>query len=528
MSAADRHTHSPASRRRRWPSGPTRAVLLWGMLMAPLLLWGLPSSRHDDLLFGGRKPWPAERYGIASDLQHLRERDAGADTDLNPLADRDHIIDLTADDAARAEILRRYRLFSRQPDEMITLRALQRMDPRRLDFDPRLYQYGGAYIYLVGAALAAGALCGLVQITTDASVYLEHPESFAAFYVAARAVSLVFGALTLIAVGKLARRGGGRTAGWLAMLCLALTPVFITAVLEAKPHLPSACLILWAALSALDYYAKGQRRDALRLGWQAGGAFALVLTGIVATLFWPLLALLCPAGTRRRFMKHLSAAAGLALAVYAATSPYFLYNALANRAALASNIGNSTAMYRGQIQQAAAGATRIGQLLVEGAGPGVLMIGTIGLVLLFRRHPRRTSLAAGTGAAILLLAVLLGAGKPAEFARFLILPVTLLTVAAGWLLAALVRRRVVAGIVVTLIVFGTMRTGAYVRSFVTDARGLTESRAVAGRFLATQANAADAIGVLQEPAPYAVPPLDFNRRRILLLPAAQPAALDET
>jgi hypothetical protein len=32
----------------------------------------------------------------------------------------------------------------------------------------------------------------------------------------------------------------------------------------------------------------------------------------------------------------------------------------------------------------------------------------------------------------------------------------------------------------------------------------------------------DAIGVRQEPAPYAIPPLDFARRRVLLLPKHRP------
>ena len=521
-------TDEPQTRRhRRWPSPTTRGVLLWGLLMAPLLLWGLPSSRNDDLLFGGETPWPAERYNVAADLEALQQRDAGADTDLNPLASRDRRVDLTSDDDARAEILRRYRLFSRQPDEMIILRALQRMRPRALDLDPRLYQYGGGYIYLVGASIGTGAALRLVQVTRDAGVYLERPESFAAFYVAARAVSLVFGALTLIAIHRLARRAGGRGAGWLATLAVALSPVFFTAVLEAKPHLPSACMILWATLSALDYQAHGRQRSAVWMGLQAGYALGLVLTGVVAALLWPTLLLTIDAPRRQQAWRHLGIAALLAIGVYVLTNPYVPYNWLFNRAALQSNIGNSTAMYEHQMEQAVAGAVRIAHLLPMSAGAGVLFAGAVGLIALLRRHPRPVIVAVVAGVAMLLICVLLGAGKPDEFARFLVLPVLLLCIAAGWILAKLICWRPLLGSVVGLVVLATSPVAAYVRAFAVDARGNLESRRMAGDFLSATLANDDVLGVLQEPAPYAVPPADFTRRRVVYLPPLRPAELDE-
>ena len=501
--------------------------------MAPLLGWGLPSRAQDELLFGGGPAWPAERYDAADALRQRQLRQAGADTDLNPLATHDRIIHLTADEPARAEILRRYRLFSRQPDEMITFMALQRMQPRKLDFDPKLYQYGGGSIYLIAAALAATSVLGITHLTSDAGVYLEQPELFAAFYVVARAITLVFGGLLLVAVWKLARRAAGRTAGWLALLIVACSPVFITGVLEAKPHLPSTCMILWAILSALDYHAHGRRRDALRMGWQAGYGFGLVLTGIVAAAIWPVLLLTRRRGAdsspadRKRVWYHLLAAAGLAAGVYLLTNPYIPYNLLFNRQSLGSNFENSIAMYTDQMRQAAVGAKRVGQLLLESCGWGALLVGLAGFVYLLRKWPRETALAATAGLAVLLICSLLGAGEPAEVARFLLLPVSLLGVATAALLAALARRKRLWALAVALVVLLPMRTSTYVRSFVADARGRHESRRSAARYIHEHAATTDAIAVLQEPAPYALPPLDFTQREIYWLPPALPAALDQ-
>lgn len=519
-------TARTAPRRRWWwPALHVRIALLWALLMAPLLGWGLPDKRLIPLLFGGGPPWPASRYNLAQDLERLRARAAGADTDLNPVGERARLVDLTPDEAARAEILRRYLLYSRQPDEHIVFRALQRMSPRRLDFDPRLYQYGGAYIYLVGASLGAAGLTGYVTLTSDGGWYLEHPDAFAHFYVVARMVSLAGGALALVAVFRLARRAGGSRTGWIAMVCVALTPVFITSVLEAKPHVLSAALILWATLAALEYRSGGRLAEAVRMGLLAGGAAGLVLTGVVAAALWPAV-LLGIRFNRRQALPHLALAAVLALGVYVATNPYVPYNLLFNRAALGDNLDNSWAMYADTVHRAGEGFVRAIVLLAEGIGWGLLAAGAGGLVVFTVRRWRTTLIAVAAGVAMLALCSFMAAGKPAEFARFLILPALLLAIAGAWVLGALLRRHLLLGVPAILIVLWFMPTGAYVNAFAQDAALHGESRFAAGLFLERYVEPGDEIGVLQEPAPYAVPPLDFAQLRVWLLPAAPPPELE--
>ena len=129
------------------------------MLLVPMLLgavvfliginWGLPSRKVDPFLFGDHPTWtgaqivnllgePASAGGVSS---------IGADVDANPNKVRPVLINGT--DAQRAEILVRYRLYSYQPDEMITFRALRAIPASH--GDPKLYQYGGLWIYPVGA-----------------------------------------------------------------------------------------------------------------------------------------------------------------------------------------------------------------------------------------------------------------------------------------------------------------------------------------------------------------------------------------
>src|SRR5439155_2065939 len=129
----------------------------------------------------------------------------GADVDANPILNRTQAVWLNETDSQRAEIVRRYRLFSYQPDEMITFSALRNMRPAQLDLDPRLYQYGGFWIYPVGAMVKAASILHLVQVG-DFEFYLDHPEAFGRIYVVARAWCVMWGLVGVWCVFWLAQR----------------------------------------------------------------------------------------------------------------------------------------------------------------------------------------------------------------------------------------------------------------------------------------------------------------------------------
>lgn len=526
---SDRNAKSAAhsKSRRRVPFWPV--VLLWFLAMLPRSFWGLPTSSRDDLLFGGQPAWEADRYGAATQIAVRRAQAAGADTDIDPLAIDNRIIDLTADEADRAAILRRYRLFSRQPDEMITFMALQQMNPRAGDFDPKLYQYGGAYIYLIGGLIGVTSILGITTLSGDVNTYLARPELFADFYMIGRIVSLIFGGLTLIAVTKLARLAAGRKAAWWALGLTTVCPVFITMSLEAKPHMASTCAVLWAVLAALRFLARGGARPAMRMGVLAGAAFAFVLTGAVAAAIVPVLATARQVNKHAR--RHLLLAVALAALVYLVSNPYVPYNYFFTADALGGNIGNSTDMY--QVGRIGEGLRRVGELLLESCGPAILLLGCAGCVLITRFRPRQTAIAAAPGVAMLLICVSIGAGKPAEYARFLLLPTVLIAVAAGIAMqrAALRSRALVGAVAIIIMASWIWLPGgptAYLTSFTIDAWSDQETRLTAARYIRDKASPSDDIGVLQfqEPAPYGTPPIDFAHRTVKLLPARRPEESD--
>jgi hypothetical protein len=537
------------------------AVLVFyvGMTIAGLT-WGLPSREADSFLFPDGQAWSGQRMYDRVGGGAWSTPTRGADVDADPLTRTGEPVKLTATEADVAAILVRYRLYTNQPDEMITMRALASMKPGQGDLDPRLYQYGGLFIYPVGVLLKLAGVAGLIDVRGDVVWYLDHPEAFARFYVLSRAYAAAWGAVGLVVVWLIARRLAGLNAAALAALLVALLPVVVCMSHEGKPHLPGAALMLAAVWLAMRYVASGRRADWVWMSAACGAAFGMVLSSLPIFVLIPLAEWLRWRGTEGDRAAAKSAitrtAAGVCIgaAVYVVTNPYILINLFINREVLKSNFGNSLAMY--EVSRLGEGFLRVLELTVEGASWPVLVLGAAAAVAALVRR-RRDALPLLVPAGLIgLQFVLLGAGKPAEYGRFGVFVNAALAIGAACLLAkrgilsgkapdsratggtgaaqgVVARTRVQHGYrpirwLLIAVVIGWVAYGGwgYLANFVADAGSASSSTRteVAYRL----ADAGPAIGVLAEPAPYGCPPLDFADRRVRLYDSVDAWRADPT
>src|SRR3989442_1512159 len=96
-------------------------LLLWAGVSIVGIRWGLPSAVGNQYLFASATP--AQQYQIMKLTATVGKDDpaVGADVDPNPAtAAQGQAVPLNDTDQQRAEILCRYRLYSYQPDEMIS------------------------------------------------------------------------------------------------------------------------------------------------------------------------------------------------------------------------------------------------------------------------------------------------------------------------------------------------------------------------------------------------------------------------
>lgn len=495
-------------------------------------------------MWGGR-----EMLILAGEVAEKPDR--SADVSAKPLEPRDRAVVVNDTDQDRARIVRRYRLMSYQPDEFTTFKSLSEMKPARGDLDPRMYKYGGLWVYPVGAMLKAASMAGAVRLTSDPAYYLDHPEAFGRFYVLARLYSALWGLIGVAAVFRLVRHiTGSAAAATCAALCFMLMPVVITAAHEAKPHLAGTTLMLLAVLAGARWVENGRRRWAIATAIVCGAAIGMVPSALPVLLVLPAMEVL-----RRRFGKESPAArstqdsalstspgargagrvvalAAIAIVVYCATNPYVPINLVRNRAVLRSNFGNSADFYH----SGGSGLGNAALLIGLGASFVLAIAGAIGAVGLAARAARTRAAdaqesrrrAAGVLLAVVTLPVgaafvVFAPGQPADYARFALPFDVFLAIEAIVAVATFVRPPAARCASYALLVATVAFMGVqYVGGFVRDSRPQTSRTRAAAQIAGMLRENGAVLASREEPAPWSLPPVDLFRWRIVLPPRAFP------
>jgi hypothetical protein len=398
------------------------------------------------------------------------------------------------------------------------------------NFDPRMYQYGGMWIYPVGGLLKVAGRLGLVTLKSDLTYYLDHPEEFGRFYVVARVYSGLWGLVGIWAVFRLATRFSDKLiVPAAAAACFLLMPIVINGAHEAKPHLAGAVLILLTALAATNHLETGARRWWMVAGVTAGLAVGMVLSSLIVFLVLLLMAVLRPLSWGRR-AGIATGAGAIAVAVYCVTNPFVPINLVRDPAVVRENLsalGKAKALV-GQSSGIAA-IPNAHRLIVDGASVVGGVFGVIGILIAAvnrrwwgaHRQARPVAILLGVPAAIVLVqfAVLAG-GKPGEFGRFAILPdVALVLLAVVLAFSTRLARWWPGPLFATLALLVGLQGTSYLAGFRADTRhGQTSRDLAAARLEELWNRGARTLGVRADPAPYNLPPVDLARWKILLLP----------
>lgn len=321
-----------------WPLRTGQTLIIAAVTLVTLLGidWGLPSKKRMDLLLAGGAPTPRQ-IEVLNSLHTLRALGRIASDSLparrHPGFEIQESIPpwyastvpgpwLTFTEIERLYALRSYILNSSSADEEYTLVAVGSMNPSRLDFDPKHYLYGGAYLYPVGFMLFAMRSAGLLHVTQDFSYYLHDPSSIARIYLAGRALNLLALIGTLVLLALLGRLLSGEAAGTLALLTYGIATLILDYAVVMKPHVFAA---FWAALAVYLLLLYVQRRaraflvcSALAAGYAAGASAPAALIGVL----YPVLLFERGQG-RRAVWECLAAWVGMVM-VFIATNPYLV------------------------------------------------------------------------------------------------------------------------------------------------------------------------------------------------------------
>jgi len=322
------------------------------------------------------------------------------------------------------------------------------------DPNPHLFRYPTFFIYVLHAAFRAISWAWrLAGLDLDAPHLIARFDADGTpFYLAARAISLAAGLATVALVVALGRRFAGPTAGLVAGIVLALSPLHSEMSRFARVD---AFMVFWttAALTlATRHRESGRGRDAILAAFAAGLALATKYPAafvIAAPLAAACLHARAAAGPRAALpWGRLLALAVIPFLVLLATSPFLL---LDGRAFVAEMRGLARLVVVPYLsERGAPGPLFYPAALAGGAfGAGLLLAALVGLVALVRA-PGRPPL--HLLAFVVPYSLFFALSKTA-YARFLlpILPVLAVLAAVGILTTA--RRLRVAWPIVLLVAF---------------------------------------------------------------------------
>jgi len=494
-------------------------VIAMGAALSAGIHWGLPNKRRMDLLLGGQSLTERQRQLLTTLRESYYEKLDAEEDEAAEKALRGEKVELAPSgepggalsEEERLAALRAFLSGSEAIDERKTYSALSRMNPGRLDFDPRMYIYGGSYLYPLGAILYGFKSIGLLHVTDDFSRYLRRPSEIALLYMAGRGLNIAAFLGTLLLLGRLGMTMAGRLSGTGAMLAYSFSTLPLNQCLVSKPHVYAA---FWALLSLylLVCHAERGRLHHLLLsgaaaGWAAGASLPC---GALALLFPIVLWDRRDVGGALR--KVAMAWAGMGL-VFLITNPYALIRF--DRYWLTVKAQTSPEGWgHGSISLRKLGGY-IRCVFTQAYCFPVSVLGALGLgeALARGRAPARR-VAAGT------VCLLLAIGLSLDFPRYSIFVGALICLFAGWGLGVLSRCLrgtsgvVQAGALTLMFLPGAFFAGLFVRDVVWDEKWLGPAVAWAR---SVEVNARSSFGVFGSPNPVNSPPFPFLNARVVNL-----------
>ncbi|MBI5595544.1 MAG: glycosyltransferase family 39 protein [Elusimicrobia bacterium] len=330
------------------------------MAAAVLAFWGaawcLPDASRIARVLGPEADTPALRARLESSWRDLHAR-LGKDILLNPSswsygfpgraevpAGWTEVPDALLDSA------RSFYMRSGHEDEPNILNAVARLRPTREGLNPRIYFYGGAYIYGLAAWIGLGAALTPAALVPGVAYYMENPAQLAWLYWLGRTFS---GALYLAVTALLAflgRRHFGAAAGLAAAALWAASPGVVMQASYMKPHIMGT----FCTLAAFALAAELLRRDDARWGVAAGAAAGLAMAAVahhgLACLIVAAAAGLRLAGGKpwRGEALWTAKAAGAFILAFLAGTPYLLTEPRTTLAAL-GEVGRSAPFSLAQV-----------------------------------------------------------------------------------------------------------------------------------------------------------------------------------
>ncbi|HEX67781.1 MAG TPA: glycosyltransferase family 39 protein, partial [bacterium] len=185
------------------------------------------------------------------------------------------------------------------PDEVGVLVSLQKMNPKRLDFNPHFFPWGTFHFYVVGVFLYFLSLFKAVTLVPSKEFYILHLNEIDKLYVAGRLISVFATVGTVFFLFRIAEKLYSRRTAIFSALIMSILPLSVANAHYMKPNALGVFLIVLTCWVSLRILSDQSFRTYALAGFVAGLACATKYNGIWAVFFPLMFHFLLPSKGRR-------------------------------------------------------------------------------------------------------------------------------------------------------------------------------------------------------------------------------------
>ncbi len=420
---------------------------------------------------------------------------------------------LEQNDRVFANLIRPYLLRTNHPDEQMAVNMLSLMKPSKLDFNPRLFQYGGVYIYPMGAYLEALKILNIIHVSGNIDYYMKNPSEMGNIFYYGRLVNIVFLLITVIFVYLTSNELYGGATALLSALLVSVAPALIFQTHIMKPYIlsnmfTSMCLYFSAKMFKHPDNTKNAALSGITMGLVSG---SMLVYSTMITI--PLLACVF---SKKNIIKNMILILLLSAAVFAVTNPYAFIDSTAFLREMTASKGVYVAgMNSGWLRFFS------GQLPYY-YNHIFIVAAFLSTAFVMRTRKKEDLFLVFTALLhLLLMSYLLRNQKPSmHFTRFLLPSITLFSI----LVASVFHRlRGVSSLkysFTTAFVILTssmcLQSAVVVRNFYVDSTP-NSTRLSAGRWITENVPQNTLIGIIGLPEPSTLPPISYSRYKLMLI-----------
>ena len=526
--------------------------------------WGIPSKERTELVFPEQlrnesfyrlmKQTREEIYKFSdgSPVGYIRDLSSSLTPVLKSIGVQENEnVHFNGEEKILANFIRPYLLRSNHTDEQMTIASLAGMHPKSFDFNPRIFHYGGVYIYGLGAWLGLSHILGLIKISPDLSFYLQHPDEMGKIFTAGRVINIIFSVFTMIILFTISKKIYSVRTAILSIIFFTVCPAMVFQAHIMKPYIIATFFAMLCIYYSLEIVTNPSTKNYVFCGIALGLTVGTMYVYGIVTLAFMVAHFIVSAFQKRQRLTAEARNSGNAeskifsvfpsfrvsvvylaviktlnkkffcfcfafVIIFILTNPYYLIKFKDAHWELSLGMGAYTARNLSGIVNCFVHKLLLGF-------PSLLsLICICGLVLaIFQRRTLDIVLISVSVIPLLVFGVLLGDQESSMHNTRLLLPwIAVLLILGARFIDIFLNKKYINSFIILLVVFATIQSSlnclVFAKNFAMDS-SVASTRFEAGRWIQDNIPARSTIGIANLPEPAHVPPFDFTKYKIIYI-----------